>query len=224
LTRKEVPIALAILIACGLVIGVASARRAPTQKEREAVTAALRKAQGAHVTVTSIEVSTVDHRWASARWTQGAGGVPVALLHQNKRGWSIAWGFVTGQRADGACAFASARVVEDLYEIRCPPEVAVHGRRATPAERKELTRAFRASPLVDHTGSGDLEHICVSRSAPMYAAAAVRYPDTVSFAWFKRGPWRVVFETTTNRGSLPGHDVVLSLASCVGYNAAQYGG
>jgi hypothetical protein len=48
--------------------------------------------------------------------------------------------------------------------------------------------------------------------------------STGGAVWFRRDPWRVAFETVAGRGTLPSSRVVLSLASCVGYNADEYGG
>ena len=204
----------------------AIAQRAPKPGERKAIVAAVVKAQGPRVRSERVVVSTVDERYASIRWSEGPPGFEVTeLLHRGTRGWTIVWGRLRDNPVDGACAFAPSRVVLDLYGIRCPSWVALHARVATSGERTQLVQAFRRSALTRPYGKvGRATRVCVSRLDPRFAAAAIDLTDTRGFVWFQRSPWRVVFETVASSGTLPSPRVVLSLASCVGYNAGQYGG
>lgn len=201
----------------------AAAKRIPTPVEHKAIVAALVKAQGTHLSVQEVVVSTIDTRYASIRWSQGI--EVTGFLHRGTRGWMILWGNRQGEPFDGACAFAARAVIADLYGVRCPSWAAVHGRVATGSERTQLVEALHQSALTrDYPRSARMIRVCVSRADPRFAAAAIDLTSTEGFVWFRRDPWRVAFETVSRRGTLPSPRVVLSLASCVGYNAAQYGG
>jgi hypothetical protein len=201
----------------------AAAKRIPTPVEHKAIINALVKVQGTHLRVQEVVVSTIDTRYASIRWSQVI--EVTEILHRGTRGWTILWGHRGGEPSDGACAFAPRAVVADLYGVRCPSWAAVHGRVATRGERTHLVEAFRRSPLTrPYERSARVTRVCVSRADPRFAAAAIDLTSTGAFVWFRRDPWHVAFETVSSRGTLPSPRVVLSLASCVGYNAAQYGG
>lgn len=206
----------------------AAAKRAPTPVERKAVVAAVNQVQGQQlpVRVKQVVVSTVDSRYASIRWSEGPPSFEVTeILHRGTHGWAILWGHRRNEPSDGVCAFAPRAVVLELYAVPCPPWAALHGRGATPGEKAQLVGAFRGSALTrDYQRSGRVTRSCVSRIDPRFAASAIDLTSTGAIVWFRRGPWRVVFETVSSRGTRPSPRVVLSLASCVGYNAAQYGG
>ncbi|MDX6451902.1 MAG: hypothetical protein QOH16_1951 [Gaiellaceae bacterium] len=201
----------------------AAAKRIATPVEHKAIVAAVVKAQGPHLSVEEVAVSTVDTRYVSVRWMQGT--EVTVFLHRGTRGWMILWGNEPGASFDGACSFAPPAVVADLYGGRCPSWAAVHGRVATPGERTQLVEALHRSALTrGYSRSGRVTRVCMSRADSRFAAAAIDLTSTEGFVWFRRAPWRVAFETVSSRGSRPSPRVVLSLASCVGYNAAQYGG
>jgi hypothetical protein len=200
----------------------AAAKRIPTPVEHKAIVAALVKIQGTHLSVQEVVVSTVDARYASVRWSQGT--EVTGFLHRGTRGWMTFWGNEPGAPFDGACAFAPRAVVADLYGVRCPSWAAVHGRVATRGERTQLVAALHRSALTRDYPRSSVTRVCVSRADPRFAAAAIDLTSTEAFVWFRRDPWRVAFETVSRRGTLPSPRIVLSLASCVGYNAAQYGG
>jgi hypothetical protein len=195
--------------------------------EHEAVVAAVIKVQGNRlpVRVKQVAVSTVDKRFASIRWSQGPPSFEATeILHRGTHDWTIVWGHRGGEPSDGACAFAPRAVVLDLFGVRCPSWAALHGRVATRSEKAQLVEAFRRSALAPYQRSARVTRTCVSRVESRYAAAWIDLKSTGGVVWFRRGPWRVAFETVGSRGTLPSPRVVLSLASCVGYNAAQYGG
>jgi hypothetical protein len=204
----------------------AIAERAPKPGERKAIVAAVVKVQGSSVRVRRVAVSTIDKRYATIRWSEGPTTFEVTeILHRSIRGWTILWGRRRGEPSDGACAFAPSAIVVELYGVRCPSWVALHARVATPGEHAQLVKAFRQDALTrPYRTAARVTRTCVSRLDPRFAAAAIDLSSTGGFVWFERNPWRVVFETVASSGTLPSPKVVLSLASCVGYNAGQYGG
>jgi hypothetical protein len=226
LSISRMALAGAAALVASSIAASAAAERVPAPVERKAIVAALVKVQGTRVSVQKVVVSTIDTRYASIRWSQGPATFEVTgFLHRGTRGWMILWGNRQGEPFDGACAFAPRAVVADLYGVRCPSWAAVHGRVGTRSERTQLVEAFhRSAPTRDYPRATRVTRVCVSRADPRFAAAATDLASTEGFVWFQRDPWRVAFETVSRRGTLPGPRVVLSLASCVGYNAAQYGG
>jgi hypothetical protein len=213
----------AVALCVSWIASNAAAKRIPTPAEHKAIVSAVVKVQGTHLSVQEVVVSTIDSHYASVRWSQGI--EVIEILHRGKQGWTILWGHRGGEPSDGACAFAPRAVAADVYGVRCPSWAAVHGRVATGSEKAHLVEAFRRSPLTrPYERSARVTSTCVSRVDPRFAAAWIDLRSTGGVVWFRRGPWRVAFETVISRGTLPSPRVVLSLASCVGYNAAQYGG
>ena len=211
-----------------VVVATAGARRPATAPETRVLRAAIERTQGTQlaVRIRRAFLSTVDSDFASVTWTQGPAPAAVSLLQRVKSRWVTIWGRRLGEKADGACAFAPAAVVTDLYSIRCPAWADLHARRATPAEAAQLERAVNGSAFTKiYAKSMQLVHICVSRRDPRYAAAEMAFHSTAGFVWFRgTTTWSVRFESVARRGTLPPPAIVLSLASCVGYNAAEYGG
>lgn len=208
---------------CVVLAGSALAARPAAARERAVLIAALQSTQG-EVGIQSITISTVDRTYALVKW--GAKGNRNDLFHLSGARWQSIWNREYTAPADGACAFAPPKVVHDLLQVTCPNQKALKARSATKSEIGLLVQTFKTSPLTrywrDSTG---LKRACVSRLNGQWAAAQAQFPGTAAILWFKRSSqWQVVYETIVGRGTLPPPSVVLSLASCVGYSAADFGG
>jgi hypothetical protein len=218
--------ALAVLLVVGtaLAAGGAAAARNPTSTQKVALIAALRSEQG-QVAVQSISISTTNPGYASMNW-----GIKTAVynsLFQLADGhWKVLWTRESEQPADGACVYVPAQVARDLLKVTCPSAAALHARVATTAEVGLLKSSFRSSPLTPYAKTARaLDHACISRLSTDWAAAVAEFPGTSGVVWFKHGSsWKVVDETLIGRGTRPPHAVILSLASCVGYNPSGFGG
>jgi len=216
-------LALAALLLLVFLAGSAEAKRPPTPAERRALAAGFTRLD-LHLAGLPVWISSVDPRYAIIGDRQGG-----TLWVRGRGGWTSPTDFSTGRGADGTCGFASAAVVRDLLQFVCPPWAATHARPATPAERAQLLAAFRSTPLTRGLLAKLLEKLvrpCVSRLDPDTAAAGLQMSGGWGLAWFRRtnGAWRSVYETVMPSGVHPSHAIVLSLASCVGYNAGQEGG
>jgi hypothetical protein len=208
------------------VVPFATSAREPTALERQGLRRAVNVFEGVTVHVASIRISTVTAGWGRVVET-GAGTASNDLLLQRRTGrWKVIYVGSVGAPKDGGCAYAPAAVVRDLYTITCPSPRAVHARRATSAEAAALFAVFRRDPLTRNVHGAPGLHLaetCVSRLDARWAGAIAELPDTGIVVWFhKTQPgWRVVrFDRS---GTLPPRAIILSLASCVGYSAAQYG-
>ncbi|MCU1376669.1 MAG: hypothetical protein JWO68_3955 [Actinomycetia bacterium] len=195
--------------------------------ERAAVVEGLLEVQGDAVEQ-SVVISSADERYAQVVWSapQPPARQEVTLLRRRAKGWKVVYGFTNGQPVMGSCAFAPADVVEELFAARCPSERAVHARAARAGERASIEDAWRASPLTaSQVDGGSLTGACISRADASWAAAVVSFPDTAGPIWLRRAPtWAVTYSSFGSSGPLPPPSAVLALASCVGYNAAMYGG
>lgn len=217
------PLAAVVVLGAALVAGGAAAARNPTPVQKQALIRALQTEQG-DVAVKSISISTVNPGYASIHW-----GYRTALnnsLFQLAGGsWKVLWTRESEAPADGACVYVPAQVARDLLRVTCPAEAALHARPATKAEAALLRTSFRASPVTPYSKTAKaLSHVCISRLSPVWAGALAEFPDTSGVVWFKRASiWKVVDETLFGRGTPPPPNVVLSLASCVGYNPAEFG-
>ena len=204
----------------------AEATRPPSTAEAKALVTFLRQKNGARARVQRILISTIDGRYATARYSVGP-AVWIDLLRHRSSGWAVIWLSGKGEPTDGACAYASAPVVLDLYGVRCPPRSETRARLATQTEAIRLRAVFAraaSTRLWSRHNGENLRKICVSRVNQAWAAAAIVFPNTEGFVWFRSGPnWTPAFETISFKGTLPPRRVILSLAYCVGYNAAQYG-
>jgi len=205
-------------------LAAAVALAVPTPGERAGLRAALRALQG-DVAVQRIAVAASDRRYGSVRW-----GYKVAQsdsLFRLQRGrWRLVWSRPADRPADGACALVPARVVRELYGVACPGFAALHGKRADAEELAALTAAFRSSRFTRYwRDASRLANPCISRVDPRWAAARATFPNTSGVIWFRRARvWAVAYETLFGLGKLPPPRIVLSLAACTGYNAAEYGG
>jgi hypothetical protein len=202
--------------------------RHPTKAELKSLTASLsRQNGGVAVTLSKklVSISTVLPGWAAV----GSGRKPYAFSVFHRRGtqWVLVGDVVPpGKPFDGLCAYVPAPVVVDLFRIRCPPYRALHARRASLAVRKALTAALLADPFIRANGGPSSRvrvwNLCVSRLDSHWAAANVAFPDTGLVSWLHQvaGRWHVFLSW---RLPYPPRAPVLSLASCVGYNAAEFG-
>jgi len=113
---------LAGAVACLCFVGVAAASRAPTRAEGKAIrrsVAGYASVPGSSVAkttrVASIEVSTIDQRYAGVRLRSTTGGRAVMLLHRSFGFW-----WVQQVGASLRCDVAPKAILEDL-KIGCRP-------------------------------------------------------------------------------------------------------
>ncbi len=220
-------VALAALAVGAVVVPGAAALRAPTPAELHSLKAALVRDGGLYG-FSFARISTVDPRYASLRYFAGNPETGVVLRRRVGSMWKYVYDFgLLKERGDGACAFVPAAVVRDLLGLTCPPSAALHARHATAAETVRLVKTFRVAALTSRWApTSRLEQVCISRHDASAAAARIAFPSTSGIVWFRRtgARWLPVYETVASKGVRPSPAIVLSLASCVGYNAAQYGG
>lgn len=202
-----------------LLAGCTANGHTPTGSERKGLATAV-STWATYVTpMSSVSISTFDRAWARV---QVANQVPAQDILFHKRGdsWEIAYITDVGQIAKGACAYAPANVMADLYEIKCPSWRALHARRAGKNEATALLNAFFAatpSISVSDRSHYSIVKACVSRLDPSWAVAGVFIAKSGQARFFhEQGVhWRL--ETRASRA------IVLSLASCAGFNAELYG-
>jgi hypothetical protein len=213
-----------LVLLAALVAGGAAAARTPTPSQKAAISAALRSEQG-DVAIQKILVSSANPGYADIGWGFTNGG--RAAQHDSLVGltagtWKVLWTRDAEQPADGACIYVPAAVAHDLLSVRCPPAAKLHARAATKAELATITAAFHRSRVTPYakTSTG-LTHVCVSRIDQTWAAAVAGFNSGASvYVFFEKG--KPVFESLLQQGTPPPARVVLSLASCVGYNPADY--
>jgi hypothetical protein len=208
-----------------LLLTVVVAFAAPTHAQRVALLVSLRHEQG-DVAVQTISVSKADSTYASIRWGFKT-ATSDSLFHHTGGRWKVIWSRESERPADGACAFSPAKVVLELYGVKCPSEAALHGRTATDAEKVALEASFRSSKLTPYwRDTHQLANQCISRVDSTWAAATATFRSGAKgVIWFKHGTrWTVARETLLNGGTKPPPRIVLSLASCAGYSAAEYEG
>jgi hypothetical protein len=217
------------VLAAAIASGAAAAARAPTPVERRGLVRALRGAQG-EVAIGSIAVSSVNPAFASIDWGHSSGGLSAqdnSVLERAQGRWRLVWTRESEQPADGACAYLLGAVVRDLLGVGCPPAALLRARAASAAQLEALRAGFRASALTPYASSSSgLSHACLSRLSPGWAAAFADFASGGAVLVFfrERERWKPVFESLRGDGALPPSRVVLSLASCVGFNPADYGG
>jgi hypothetical protein len=218
---RLVRIALVAVAAVVVVAGASAARPAKGTKRAQLV-AALRQAQG-QVGIQSVTLSTADSGYALVRW--GAKGNENDLFRLERGKWTSVWRREFDRPADGACAYAPATVVRDLFRVACPPAKAVKAKVAPGTVSEQLLASLEKSELTPWWRDARfLRPACVSRLNANWAAALARFSGSSAVIWFQhKGEWRPVYESVSGRGKLPPDSVVLSLASCVGYSAPDYG-
>jgi hypothetical protein len=225
-----------VLAAACLLIGVSACDghksaanvRRPTPKEMRDLEATVRERNdGQSERLIATTVSLSDPTYASVH---GASGF-YYFFHRRGPSWATSYrrnaaatlleNFLVPKRsAIGACAFAPATVIHDLYRIKCPPERALHARRASARERSLLRATFLRSRA---TIGMHLERVCISRLDPSWAAAEALSVDTGWTVWFHdvRGRWgtaKIDFKNPARYDA-----VLLSLASCAGYSYSEFG-
>ena len=218
--------ALALVVVAALAVGGAAAAVTPTPSQRTAIVQALRSQQG-NVAIQKILISSSNPAYASMNWGFANGGLSSrnnSVLGNQRGTWKVLWTREVEQPADGACVYVPAPVAHDLLHVTCPPASKLHARSATAEERTAFAKAFLTSKLTPYAKSATrLTRACVSKLDPKWAAAAaVSIAGGHTYVWFKRG--KPAFESLVEAGSPPPPAVVLSLASCVGYNPADFGG
>jgi hypothetical protein len=216
------------LLALLLLAGWAAAARVPSPAERHGIVAALRGQQG-EVAIERIKISSTSADYATIDWgfaNNGYSALNNSVLARADGAWRVLWTREREQRADGACIYVPAPVAHELLRVSCPSAAGLHGRRATAAVLAAIEAGFRTSRVTPYASSSHLSHVCVSRLDPRWAAAAAvsEVSGVTTFVWFRQATrWVPTFDSIS-RGGAPPPAVVLSLASCVGYNPAEYGG
>lgn len=217
-------VAVVTLAAVCVAVPSASAARAPTTHERTAILRAVDTFASVTIRARQIRVTTAGG-WARVVEAPEAPLTDDYLLHRVGGRWAVRGVVGRDEPKDGDCAYATRAAMRDLYRIRCPGWRALHARRVGRGEKRVLASVFmtdrRTSRYVP--ARAHLAYACVSRVNGRWAAAVAEFPDTGIVVFFHRtrSRWRVAY--IDRQGALPRRAIVLSLASCVGYSAAQYG-
>ena len=216
-----------LVVVAALVVGGAADARTPSAAEKAAIVAAMRSDQG-NVAIQQVLVSTANSSFASMNWgfaQNGFSALHSSLLGMTRGEWKVLWTRDLESPADGACVYAPATVARDLFHVSCPPPAALHARTAMPAERRGILGGFRSSELTPYAKTAlALSHVCISRADADWAAGVASFESgSTVYVFFRhtRG-WRPVFESLLQQTPPPPSTIVLSLASCVGYNPADY--
>ena len=199
----------------------------PTRAQKAAILAAFRSEQG-NVAIQKILISSTDPGYALMSWGFSTGGITAlhnSLLARSGRTWKVLWTRDLEEPADGACVYVPAPVARDLLNVSCPPPAKLRARAASAGERRQIAASFRSSPLTPYAKSATaLRHVCVSSAHPSWAAGVASFPSGDSvYVFFRHAKtWAPAFESVLQQGVRPPEGVVLSLASCVGYDPADY--
>ena len=217
-----------LLVAATLVVGGAAAARTPTHTQRSAILAAFRSQQG-DVAVQKVLVSAAESGYASIGWgftTHGLAAQHDSVLGFSGGGWKILWTRDRQASADGLCVYVPAAVARDLLSVRCPPASLLRARAATPAEVKLIVHGFHHSKLTPYaSNSTGLRHVCVSSANDAWAGGVAEFRSGAAiFVFFRHrvDRWQPRFESLLQQGPRPPAIVLLSLATCVGYNPSDY--
>jgi hypothetical protein len=216
-----------LVLLAALAAGGAAAARTPTPSQKAAIVAAMRSEQG-NVAIQKVLVSTANPSFASMKWgfaNNGFSALHSSLLGMAKGEWKVLWTRDFEAPADGACVYAPAPVARDLFNVSCPPPAALHARAATKVERKGILAGFRSSDLTPYSKNAlSLSPLCVSRVNRSWAGGVASFESgsTVYIFFRHTKGWKPVFESLLQQTPLPPAAIVLSLASCVGYNPADY--
>jgi hypothetical protein len=224
--RVKLPAAVLVLVTA-LAVGGAAAARNPTPTQKAAITAALQSEQG-DVAIQAITISTAKPGYASLNWGFANGGFSSqnnSLLMLAGKSWKVLWTRESEQPADGACVYVPAPVAHDLLHVSCPPAASLHARAATSAELTLIRSGFLKSNVTPYakTSTG-LTRTCISNVDHSWAGGVAGFQSGSSVYVFFRHTkgWTPVFESLLQQGPRPPAAVLLSLASCVGYNPADY--
>jgi hypothetical protein len=181
------------------------------------------------VAVQKVLVSSADPGYASIGWGFAAGG--MSALHDSVLGltsgaWKVLWTRDKAAPADGACVYVPPAVAHDLLSVRCPPPAKLRARPAGRSELRLITRGFGHSDRTPYarTSTG-LAHVCISRADATWAGAIAEFDSGARiyvFFHYGRKHWTPRFESLLQQGARPPALVLLSLASCVGFNPSDY--
>jgi len=216
-----------LVLVAALAAGGAAAARTPTPSQKAGIVAAMRSEQG-KVAIQKVLVSTANPSFASMSWgfaNEGVSALHSSLLGRSKGEWRVLWTRDLEAPADGACVYAPAPVAHDLFHVACPSPSALHARMANRTERNGILAGFRTSDLTPYARTAlALSHVCVSRANRAWAGGVASFESgSTVYVFFKHTKgWRPVFESLLQQTPLPPSAIVLSLASCVGYNPADY--
>jgi hypothetical protein len=217
-----------LVLGLGLVLSAGAFARTPTTAQKAAIVAAFRHEQG-DVAIQRIFVSSTNPSYASMDWGFANGGLTAhnnSVLALSRGTWRIVWTREVEEPADGVCVYVPAAVARDLLGVSCPPAAVLHARTATAPELAQMKRSFLHSKVTPYAKTSTLSEACVSQLDPHWAAAVSlsRVSGGTAFVWFELGKrWHPVFESSAQLGAVPPRSVMLSLASCVGYNPADFG-
>jgi hypothetical protein len=215
-----------VLLAALAVSGVAAART-PTPAQKAAIVAAFRSQQG-DVAIQKIQLSSTNPGFAMMNWgfaVRGMTAFHTSLMARSGKTWKVLWTRDVQDPANGACVYVPGPVARDLLGVNCPPPAKLRARAATVSERGLIGRGFRKSSLTPYAKSAtSLSHVCVSNADPSWAAAVAAFPSGDSvYVFFRHGKrWAPAFESVLQQGTPPPSLVVLSLATCVGYDPAAF--
>jgi hypothetical protein len=224
---RATAVAAIFALAVALIVGTAGAARTPSPAQKAAIIAAFRHEQG-DVAIQNVFIATAHPAYASMNWGFANGGLSAhnnSVLVQSRGTWKIVWTREIEEPADGACVYVPAAVARELLGVSCPPAAVLHARTATTAELASMKRGFLHSRVTPYAKTSTLSEACVSKLDPHWAAAVSlsRVSGGTTYVWFKLGKrWQPAFESFAQLGATPPHAVMLSLASCVGYNPADF--
>jgi hypothetical protein len=205
-----------------------SPARQPTPSERAALQRATNTFESVKVPLASARISTAASTWARVIEEGPASGASDLLIDRRAGKWLVANTVAVGTNPDGGCAYAPPDAMRDLYGVACPPPRALHARHATRAESATLTAAFKRDPKTrtyGHQRGFHLANACISRLNRSWASAIGEFPDTGIGVWFTKtgSTWRVAHFHPAGPEPIRPRPIILSLASCTGYNASDYG-
>ena len=226
MTRVKAGASALVLLAAFAVSGVAAART-PSPSQKAAILAAFRSQQG-NVAIQKIQLSSTNPGYAIMSWGFSAGGMTAfhtSLLARSGGTWRVLWTRDIEDPANGACVYVPGPVARDLLGVSCPPPAKLRARTATASERDLIARGFRTSSLTPYAKSAvSLSRVCVSKANPGWAGAVAAFPSGDSvYVFFRHGKrWAPAFESVLQQGTPPPVGVVLSLATCVGFDPAAF--
>lgn len=226
MTRVKAGVFVFVLLAA-LAVSAVAAARTPTPTQKAAILAAFRSKEG-DVAIQKIRLSTTDPEYAILNWGFSAGGMTAfhtSLFARSGRTWKVLWTRDVQDPATGACVYVPGPVARDLLGVTCPPPAKLRARAATATERALISHGFHTSSLTPYAKSAtSLSRVCVSNANPRWAGAVAAFPSGDSvYVFFHHGKrWAPAFESVLQQGTPPPSGVVLSLATCVGYDPAAF--
>ncbi len=226
MTRVKAGASVLVLLAALALSGVAGART-PSPLQKAAIVAAFRSEEG-NVAIQKIQLSSTNPGYAIMSWgfaVKGMTAFHTSLFARSGSTWKVLWTRDVQDPATGACVYVPGPVARDLLGVNCPPPAKLRARAATASERGLIARGFRSSKLTPYAKSAtSLSHVCISNANPSWAGAVAAFPSGDSVYVFFRHTkrWAPAFESELQQGTRPPSGVVLSLATCVGYDPAAF--